>query len=312
MPSITYELNGGPPQPVYLNRTDGTAGRLKPGHFSIDTIRRHHLDTHNRLRLRVGDRSTHEIEFPVRDLDEISGVPLSTRLRDRRPPESVVQIVDGRWQVVDTVNGRSLAIRPPDAGYDRIALLDRTPAMGPHRVTTTLTVTDLTFRVHNVGLVFRWQDHDAGTGHHLPTQWSTGLAYFFSRSPGLRLRIGTNVHMRDGVKVGDHVLAERPMSPWRRVTGRAVSRVTPRRHVVSQIPVGRPIRFTLTSADGHLHLQVTDVERDRSRQLSAPDRPELLTAGAVGIIALNCALEVHDFAVSRIDDPRLAYLGAIT
>lgn len=304
--SMTYVLNGAPRRSVAF-AAGAPAGRLaRTGDFNIDTITSEELRRENDLALHVRrvDRTeaTRVISFPAVPL--APGKPaFRLDLSHARGPQEVGQVVDGRWRVVVDERGeRCLEIARRDAGYDRIILFGSHAWTHGYAVSARLVVPAWTHHCHNVGLLFKWNPHERGDGDQLPTRWSTGLGYYAWPSPGLRLRVGVGVHVdREGRKLGDLVLAERPLSNIRRALGR------PRRRLglgppPSQIVPGRQYRFHLRVAAGEYALAVWPAARRRPAQpqLVASAPLDRLPTGAVGLIVLNGAVRLYEFEVEPL------------
>lgn len=307
---FSYRLNGGAETPIVFRRSaDYDDGRLfRQGDFNIDTIRSPELRAENRitLKLRIGS------EEVVRDIEFRCAEPSRPEprfhldLEDVSSTEEVGQVIDGNWRVgVDQVGKPCVEIRKEDAGYDRILLFGRGEWTTGYEVTARLAPTAWTSKYHNLGLVFKWNPHSQGNGLVLPTRWNTGLGYYCSYSPGLRLRFGTDVHVDDrGTKVGDHVLAEAHYSRWRRWCYRVINEKGRRRLPISQLPAGRQFRFRLIVDPSRYALTVWRVDRpEPPPQLVTERVDERLSQGAVGVIALCCAVRVYEFDVAPTRGP---------
>lgn len=304
---FTYELNGSPERPIFFNATGRRVGRLdRNGDFNIDTIGTAELLPENSLVFRVyrngSGVSEHTVRFPAhvtasdepRFRLELSGV---------EQPQSVGQVIDGKWRVSrDELGRKCLEIREEDTGLDRIILFGRAEWSTGYEISMKFMVTAWTNPVHNFGAVFKWNPHLEGDGTQLPTQWSTGLAYYYSHSPGLRLRFGVDVYVDgNGVKHGDFVMKERPYSVFRyllmslnrvvRFTRRPLSQLVP--GVMYRLRVRiHPERYTLTLWK--------DGRREPRPRLEVTHPLERLPSGSVGVIALRCAVRVYEYEVTPL------------
>ena len=301
--SLGYSLNGGPERPVFFKFADATAQRLpRSGDFNIDTIGREQLRVDNTLvvtaSLRDGSREERVWRFPAAAGDSPPDYRLA--LHDVEHPQQVSQVVDGRWRVAgDATGDRWLEIAEEDSGLDRIILFGRDDLGTGYTIRARLMITSWVGTPHNIGLLFKWNPHLQGDGTHLPSQWSTGLGYYYSRCPGLRIRYGVDVHMNaEGQKMGDYVLAEAPLSHWRYWVGRIGRRFRGRWTGLDQVLPGVPYYFELRIEEGVHALTVWKAGRPKPRPRVVVDSPpQLLDRGAAGIIAHRCGVRVFDFAV---------------
>lgn len=306
--ALDARLNGGSWLPVPVNLTGRPRARLSgPGDFNLDKVDLGDLRADNVLEirqlLRGGRDRTRTVRFRA---DQSAGGPPAFELDLRAGEiEQFAQVVDGEWHVVEREGALSVAVGRERAGYDRILLFgDRRWTTG-YEVKACLTVDAWTHYVHNVGLLFKWNPHRTDGGRDLPINWSTGLAYYASTSPGLRLRFGVDVKYRQGVCIGDHVLAEAPYRWWTRSPRwllRAVWYASGRRHVVSQLRTGVRYCFRARVHPECYTLTVWRADRPEpsSPQIEVPSPAELLPSGAVGIIAQNAAVRVHEFRVRPV------------
>lgn len=303
---LKYQLNGGPLTPVAQNPTEAMRERLAPWSFGIDSIRSEMLGDENELEIVVDDGALPSIASVRFRRDMLPSGPcfdLKDRAATARSIEELAQVVDGPWEVQRREDDSPLVqLRTDGAGYDRVCLFTD-PLPDSYRIDATLRVTHFKHPTHNVGLVFKWNDHEVGDGTVMPTTWNTGLAYFYSSSPGLRLRVGVGVHVDEtGTKVGDHVLARHVMSHTRRWMGRIVSRLPPRGLIVSQLRRDVAYRFVADITPTRYVLRVGEVDGPDQHVLVADDPPDLLPVGAAGVIALNTAVTIEDFVVEPLVD----------
>ena len=302
---LTYRLNGGAPGPVAQNPTSVMQDRMAPWTFGIDSILTTDLRSENELTLCLDGAAAPLARIPFR-CEALPGGPVcdvNDRLAGAVNIEEVAQVVDGPWSVTESSGRPVVELGRDGAGYDRVCLFTQPLADG-YRIDATLRVTHFKHPAHNVGLVFKWNDHEVGDGTTLPTKWNTGLAYFYSSSPGLRLRVGVGVHIdASGHKVGDHVFDEHVMSHARRWGGGVLSRLPPRGLIISQLRRNVPYRFVAEIAAERYTLRVGPPDAPAAHVLETSAPPNLLPTGAAGIIALNTAVVVERFAVEPLPTP---------
>jgi hypothetical protein len=302
--ALEYVLNDGPRFPVNI----GKSARLsRPGDFNIDTIALSDLRNDNVLDLYVSsgsDISHHSIPFYTKstadrwprfelEFDRVNNI------------EEIGQVIDGRWLVSkDDAGVPCLEIRPEDAGYDRLIGFGSHEWTTGYEVNARIIVTRWTKRGYfNTGLTFKWNPHLRGDGTNLPTQWSTGLAYYAAKCPGLRLRFGVNVHWSNNEKVGSHVLKETHYSLWRRWAGlvrNEIFRIGD--NPITQLLPFVPYRFRLIVLPRAYRLTVWEEGTPEPEpQLIVLEPKDLLPTGCVGLIACNCAMRVYEYAVRPAD-----------
>jgi len=308
---LFYCLNDGPEKEVFFNPGPKRLGRLENmGDFNIDTIDLESLSTKNQLGFRIVDHNSREkrfrLSFPCAWYEE-KEPKFELCLDGVEHPQRIGQVVDGKWRVgCDERGERCLEIRREDAGLDRIILFGRYDWTTGYEVLTRLSVMAWTAVTHNVGLVFKWNPHAQGDGTHLPTQWSTGLGYYYSRSPGLRIRFGVNVHHDvNGNKIGDYIMKESPLSFWRWRAGQLghalLNSILRLKYPFSQIVPGRQYYFRLRVHPERYALSVWQVDaREPQPQVEVQAPVERLPHGAVGIIPYNCGVRVYEFNVQPI------------
>lgn len=298
-------LNGGRWLPVPVNLTDRSRARLRaPGDFNIDKINVTDLRPQNLLELRQlfddGATRTHAVKFgAVRraSADRIFDLALHPG-----HIEEFAQVVDGNWRVVRDENGNMcLSIPRSEAGYDRILLFGDQNWTTGYEVNASLTVDCWTHYVHNVGILFKWNPHYVDADRALATEWSTGLGYYASASPGLRLRFGVDVQFDErGRKLGDHVLAERPLHRWRHPLWflKGCWYLSNGRVVLSQLRPKVLYRFRARVDPECYRLTVWPAsEAEPAPQVVAPSPIEHLATGSVGVIAQNAATRIYGFSV---------------
>jgi hypothetical protein len=306
--SFTYRLNRGPETPIFFVAKGSNSGRLRDaGDFSIDTIGLADLEPENLLRLRIvregGAEHEEQIRFRHRPFEgkeprfrlDLAGIDAA---------EQVGQVVEGRWRVSADARGRScLEIAPEDAGYDRIILFGRKDWTTGYEALTRLTVTRITGH-HNVGVIFKWNPQARGDGAFLPETWSTGLGYYcsYGRRAGIRLRFGVEVHVDEsGRKHGEYMLAHRPLVSERRVLINHIAdrmRLTRR---ASELRLHQEYRFRVRVHPRQYALTVWEASTpEPAAQLLVNDPVERLDMGAVGILAYNVGVQVHEFEVEPL------------
>jgi hypothetical protein len=263
------------------------------------------LEEHNELDLwvRNGDRVSHDrIPFAVRP-SAVNETCFELDLGGVRHSEEIGQCIDGCWHVSTDENGQScLEVRPEHAGYDRLFGIGRHDWTSGYRVQLDFRVTKWTKHDYfNVGILFKWNPHSQGDGTSLPTNWSTGLAYYASNCPGLRLRYGVDVHFDSaGNKYGEHLLQEKPISAWKsrareylKRFGRFVNRP------LAQLSPGTLYTFDLLIHPKEYTLEIFEKgRREPLASLQVFDPPDLLPSGCVGLIACNCAVRIYGLKVS--------------
>jgi hypothetical protein len=309
--TLHFSLNGGPARPVFFATSRESALRLSHvGDFNIDTIGRNELALVNNLkiiaRLKDGGCVQRNVGLLV-DFPEAAAENFTLTLDLVDHPEEVGQSVNGRWQIGrDEAGRRCLEISPTDIGLDRIILFGHSAMRDGYVVDARLRITQWLPPPHSVGLVFKWKPHLQGDGSWLPSQWTTGLAYYCSSEyEGIRLRLGVDVHNdARGRKVGSHVLGQSALSRWRRLANAALTRLSLRRLHRPQLRAGTDYRFHLLVRPDRHELTVWPECQARPSKptVVADNPPPLIEAGAIGIIAHRCAVQVYAFSVSRLEE----------
>ncbi|MEQ9619027.1 MAG: hypothetical protein RIG61_07605 [Deltaproteobacteria bacterium] len=314
---ITYSINGSPERAVFFKYLKNNSERLmKAGDFNIDTVVLEDLLPENRMGFRLdlgSEEKEYHLNFPSRLSSET--IPrYRLDLSDASYPHEVGQIVDGRWFCGrDERSEPCIEILKKDAGLDRIILFGRRDWTSGYEITARLCVTSWTHITHNVGLLFKWNSHLQGDGSCLPAQWSTGLGYYYSLSRGLRIRLGQNVHFdNNGTKQGDYILKERPLSHYYYLKGKMLKTYRGVLKLIkpdslaalnpfSQIVPGRNYLFRMLVHPERYELTVWEERKKKpSPQLVADKPPEILSGGAVGVIAYNCGVRIYNFDVSPL------------
>lgn len=314
--AFVYQLNDGPERPIVFNATDGRQGRLQhPGDFNIDTIASQELQPENRLYMRLvrhdGTQTEHEIPFLADHK-----VPIEPRFRlvfdGVQAAEQVGQVVDGHWRIAYDESGEPcLELPEEESGYDRIILFGARHWSTGYEIKARLSLNSIVGATHHAGLLFKWNSHKQGDGTELPTQWSTGLAYYVSNYRGLVLRYGVDVHFNSrGEKVGSYLLAQRALSRWRHqlwqllyatTLGKRVRNWLPLRQPISQMILGKPYFFRLRLHPDEYRLTVWPVgKREPAPQLVVPHPVQHLATGAPGVIAYQSAIRIYDYEVTPL------------
>lgn len=305
---LTYSLNGGADVPVAVQGVGTNSKRLaRPGDFNIDTIGVEELRDTNRLRLRLheedGRVSEVEQDFRVRLID--AGPPIwSLNLRQAQMPQEAAQIVDGRWRLGIEDGRPYLGIAQEDAGYDRVLLVGHRDWTSGYEVRARFRVDAWTRSIsQGVGGAFKWNPHRRGDGSQLPEEWSSGVAWAFSESPGLTIRVGVDAAKDAGGRWrGESVIAEGSLSAGRAALSRLSRRLAPTVYAFPQIVPGIEYGYHLTLDRRALALTIWEVRRAQPPpQVVAPYPPELLPRGSVGWIAHHCAVRVYELSVAPLD-----------
>jgi hypothetical protein len=304
---LTYTLNDGPELAVAVQGVSTESKRLaRAGDFNIDTIDADDLRGSNRLRLRLYDRRGEVLrvdrEFHVRRIN--AGEPRwALDLHAAGAVHEIAQIVDGRWQLGNE-NGRPyIGITPEDAGYDRVLLIGHRDCTTGYEVRARFRVDTWTRSIsQGVGGAFKWNAHRRGDGSQLPEEWSTGVAWAFSESPGLTIRFGVNATRDAGGRwLGESVIAEGSLSAARAVVSRLSRRLVPAAYIFPQIIPGIEYGYHLVVDRGRLALTIWDIRGQQPKaQVVAHDPPQLLPRGSVGWIAHHCAVRVYELSVSPL------------
>ena len=309
---LAYSLNGAPARVVHARGPRNGSLRLQStGDFSIDRIRSEELLEENELVLQgaAPDGTSpwrRVVRFSARSFP--TRQPWQLQLEPGQAVGEVGQVVEGRWGVEVDEHGRpGLTILPSDAGLDRVVLLSP-PVLAPaYDVEALIRVDRFTRSLHNVGLVFDWRGHPSGDGSDLPREWTTGLGYYYSNSPGLRIRLGRDVHQTvDGERRGDIVLAASPYSTSRQVARVAARKLSRGRLGLPGLPTRRLMKLHLKVRTGGYELTVWPAGRSRPHAAQVvAERPHgYLEPGACGIIAHYCAVRVYEFEVRVPSDAR--------
>lgn len=308
--NLYYSLNNSEPRQIFVQpRKHGSKRLLSPGDFNIDTICSDELKRDNRIEIwksggsGIGEK--HAIPFSVISFSD-SEMEYHLNFDSVKYIEQLGQVVDGRWQISsDECGNKFLEISREHAGYDRLLTFGNQAWTTRYEITSRIEICSWVENIfYNVGLLFKWNPHLQGNGHSLPLQWSTGLGYYASKCPGLRIRFGIDVHTdSNGNKLGSHVLNEKPYSPFRRWIGYLKDEVL---HIgarpFAQLPSGQQYFFKLRIHPSEYSLTVWRVgQAEPSPQVYISEPPDLLPKGAVGIIALNCALRVYQYDVRSVD-----------
>jgi hypothetical protein len=304
---LTYSLNGGPMNPVFFNSSNKSLPRLTyKGDFNIDTIRREQLQENNRLIVEAhfhnGQRVKNIVNFPA-FFSQKKNAGFKLDLRNARYPQEIAQIVDGNWRIAKDENGeRCIEITREAAGYDRIILFTDGDLDENYRIHCRMCVGSWLKSMQTAGLVFKWNPHLQGDGTCLPTQWTTGLGYFYSGCSGLRLRYGVDVHFNSkGEKLGDYVLADARLSSWRFFLSRIAKNTSNIESAFSQMTLGKQYHFCLELTKDIYSLTVWRTGcKKPSPQVTVRNPPPLIRRGAAGIIGYFCTMRIYEFEVESV------------
>jgi hypothetical protein len=302
--SLSYSLNQSPFRPVHFRRSNQVNDfrLLCPGDFNIDTIGRSKLAANNRLTLRAslknGLQEVKTISFPRGERSACTDWQLD--LKGIKAVQQVAQIVDGNWTIGHDQRGEFLQIRPEDAGYDRIILFGGDRYGCDCSVELKLCVGAWRHPQHSAGIVFNWNPHKLGDGTHLPTQWTTGLANYDTRSHGIRLRTGQNVHINHrGHKIGDHLLGESNLSPTRYLLHRLARRLGLTRNFFPQMQCGPLYTFQLDIHKQTYRLRAfKEHQRRPQAQILVTNPHASLPPGAFGVMVYQAAVRIYDFKIT--------------
>jgi hypothetical protein len=307
---LLYSLNGNAEVPVFFNAMNGNSGRLeKQGDFNIDTINSSDLQDVNHVLFKIiyDDDLIIQTDLVFNKKTFAKSKPgFQLNLTGVDCVEEVGQVVDGKWRFEQDEQGNPcLEIKEEDTGLDRIILFGDKNWQTGYEVKTRIVVRKWMAYPHNVGLLFKWNHHFQGDGKFLPSRWSTGLAYYYSDCPGLRVRFGVDVRLdKNGTKLGDFILKEKTLSPWRRWIGwiaRNIYRLTRKELIYSQIKPNVAYNFHAFIHPDKYTLTVWQEGKIKPNpQIVIINPPEKLKSGSVGIIAHRCALRVYDFSVAAI------------
>jgi hypothetical protein len=304
---LTYSLNGGPERAVAVQGPVDAKRLSRFGDFNIDTITVDELRQTNVLRLVLhgaGGGLTEIIRtFRVRFIEPAQ---LSWRLdlRGASQPQEKAQIVDGKWRLGRDLDGRGyLAIASEDAGYDRVLLVGHRDWGSGYQVHARFRVDRWMPSIsQGIGCAFHWNAHRGGDGSALPDEWSSGIAWAFSESPGLTIRVGRNARKdASGRWLGETVVAEGTLSRTRATLSRLSRRIVPTSYFFPQIMPSIEYGYRLTVEERRLALSLWKVaEPEPPAQVVAEDPPAILTHGCVGVIAHHCAMKLYELTVSPL------------
>lgn len=316
---LFYSLNGNPEKLVFFNSSTHVSERMeKLGDFNIDTIELEDLQPNNTLVLRAIDRDGNEtidrVDFPISWFTEKSP-SFKLNLEGIDYPQQVGQVVEGRWLLNrdERTSEPFLEVTPEDAGYDKIILFGRHDWTDSYQIKARFCVTSILEDNHNCGVFFKWNPHLQGGGTCLPTNWSTGLAYYSSLSKGMRIRFGVNVHKDDLNKLhGSYILDEQILNSmlyWRgkiiRGLRRRVQKINPNFWQVqkpqSQLVPGKQYYFKMVVDRDRYSFTVWEYgTKEPLPQAVAIEPIDRLPQGSVGIGAYQCSLRLYEYNVSPI------------
>jgi regulation of enolase protein 1 (concanavalin A-like superfamily) len=197
--SLTYSLNNGPEQPLWLG--ENQVRLVSPGDFNVEIDYASLNPGANTVRITatdaLGTQSTRTIT-----VNYTAGVSWPRNYSIAWTPatniQNVAQITDGTWQV--QADG---AVRTTQTGYDRLLTLGDRNTWQDLEVTAEVTIHSLDPYDFGVGIVAGWQGHTTNQyGVPLPDQPRTGHPFpglgWYSKEPwtGPRLNIYCNTDSR--------------------------------------------------------------------------------------------------------------------
>jgi hypothetical protein len=302
--SLSYSLNQSPFRPVHFRRKEQMKEfrLIHPGDFNIDTIGRSKLAANNRLTLRASLKNGLEelktVSFPRGERSVSTDWHLD--LNGIEAVQQVAQIVDGNWTIGHDQRGDFLQIRPEDAGYDRIILFGGDHYACDCSIELKLCVDSWRQPLHSAGIVFNWNPHKLGDGTCLPTQWTTGLANYDTRSHGIRLRTGHNVHTNHrGHKIGAHLLGESSLSLTKEWLHRLATRMGLTSHFFPQMQCGTLYTFQLDLQKQIYRLKAfKENQRRPQAQILVRNPQSSLPSGAFGVMVYQAAARIYDFKIT--------------
>lgn len=304
--NLSYSLNDDQYLPIVLKKHEIGGQRLeREGDFNIDTINIDSLKVQNKLTIKAKLRNTKTISKVVNFRIKFFNKALNNfklNLDNINYPQEVGQVVDGRWVISQQKRGkRCVEIIPEDSGLDRIILFSGDNLRTNYKINLQFSITQWTGIPHNIGVVFKWNPHKQGDGSALPSQWSTGLAYYYSNCRGLRIRIGKNVHFNSsGEKVGDWILGEEIFSFWRFMFMQIIKKFFKKKIIISQLIPGEKYNLEVKLKDNFISLSLWKAHYVKPYpQVIVSDIPNLLSKGSVGVIAHRCALKIYKFKINH-------------
>jgi hypothetical protein len=317
---LFYSLNGSPEKLVFFNSLNQVAERMENlGDFNIDTIKLENLQSNNTLVLRAIDRNlnstTYQVDFPLDWFTEKTP-SFKLNLEGIDYPQQVGQVLEGKWQIdrdKDT-NELFLEVRPEDAGYDKIMLFGRHDWTDSYQITARFCITSILKDNHNCGVFFKFNPHLQGDGTCLPSQWTTGLAYYSSLTKGMRIRFGVDVHRDENRKLqGSYILDEQILNLplfWKgkiiRGIRRRLARINPSlgevKKPMSQLVPGKQYCWKMVVDPDRYSFTVWEYGTKEPLPQAVAEKPlDRLPQGCVGIGAYMCSLRLYEFNVSPLN-----------
>jgi hypothetical protein len=320
---LFYSLNGKPEKLVFFNSLTNVSERMENlGDFNIDTIELEDLQPNNTLVIKALDRdsnaTTYQVDFPISWFTEKSP-NFKLNLERIDYPQQVGQVLEGKWSIGrdDRTGEPFLEVRPEDAGYDKIMLFGRYDWTHGYEIKARFCVTSILEDNHNCGVFFKFNPHLQGGGTCLPTNWSTGLAYYSSLSKGMRIRFGVNVYRDEQRKLhGSYILDEQILNLplyWKgkiiRGIRRRLARINPNlgevKKPMSQIVPGRQYCLKMIVDPDRYSFTVWQHGTKEPLPQAVAIKPiDRLPQGSVGIGAYQCSLRLYEYSVSPITGSR--------
>jgi regulation of enolase protein 1 (concanavalin A-like superfamily) len=191
--SLTYSLNGGPPQPLTIG--PGNNPRLaRRGDFNVEIDRDVLVPGDNSVLLTAIDEAgnqTHRTITLVNAPATTWPLPTSVEWDGVSLPSDVVDVVDGLWSA--TADGA----RVVQDGYDRLLAVGDI-SWTDYQVEVPVTIHDIDANVGGVGLFMRWTGHTEAPPHKAGMQprvgWqpSGALAWYRARFHPYRVELATD------------------------------------------------------------------------------------------------------------------------
>jgi regulation of enolase protein 1 (concanavalin A-like superfamily) len=152
--SLTYSLNGGPEQPLWMGENEFRL--VAPGEFNIELDYSQLNAGPNSLRISATDSLGYQSVYFV-TVNYIQGqiwpVNYSINWLGVSNIESVVQVVDGRWQI------QQGAVRTMETGYDRLIVMGDRNTWQQFVASVEVTINALDGHGFALGILAGWQGH---------------------------------------------------------------------------------------------------------------------------------------------------------
>jgi len=187
--SLTYSLNGGPEQPLWMGENEFRL--VAPGEFNIELDYSQLNPGPNSLRIRATDSLGHETVYLV-TVNYVQGQtwPLNYSINWFAVSriESVVQVVDGPWQI------QQGAVRTMETGYDRLIVIGDRNTWQQFVASVEVTINSLDGHGFALGILAGWQGHMAvpygPTAIEAPNPYPGfgGYSKTYANAPSLRIQ----------------------------------------------------------------------------------------------------------------------------